>query len=142
MTARGRKDMQRSSKALDGGSIPSESAIKYCPKCMQTKTLDSFYIRSDRTTTHSYCKPCVNQQTKDRQRNLKKLAVEYKGGKCIDCGLVDHPAIYDFHHLDPDKKEFSLAHKKQYKFDDKVKKELDKCILLCSNCHRKRHTKY
>lgn len=138
--ARGRKDMQRSSKASYGGSIPSEPA-KFCPRCKDTKSIKEFYTRRG-TQTHSYCKLCVSEQTKDRQRALKAKAVAYKGGKCVDCGIEDHPAIYDFHHLNPDEKEFTIAHKKQYTFNEEIKKELDKCVLLCSNCHRKRHTKY
>ena len=141
MAARGRKDMQRSSKASDGGSIPSESTTKYCPKCKITKSISDFYIRRG-TQTHSYCKSCVLAQTVERQRNLKRLSVEYKGLTCFDCGIVDHPCVYDFHHIDPSQKDFTIAHRKQYKFDESIKKELDKCVLLCSNCHRKRHVKY
>ena len=141
MAARGRKDMQRSSKASDGGSIPSESTTKVCPKCKIEKNINDFYTRRG-AQTHSYCKPCVHIQTIERQRNLKKLAIEYKGGKCVDCGIIDHACVYDFHHLDQTEKDFTIAHRKQYKFDESMQKELDKCVLLCSNCHRKRHVKY
>lgn len=44
---------------------------------------------------------------------------------------------YDFHHLDPNQKDFSIG--KQSKSFAVIRSELDKCVLLCSNCHRKRH---
>jgi len=115
--------------------------MKTCPNCKETKPLNEFYTRRG-TQTHSWCKPCIYKQTVDRQRFLKKMAIEYKGGSCHDCGIVDHPSVYDFHHVDPSCKDFSLGQKKQYSFNELIKKELDKCLLLCSNCHRKRHAKY
>lgn len=115
--------------------------MKHCPRCERDLPLDAFYMRRG-TQTHSYCKKCVNNQTTDRQRNLKKQAIEYKGGKCVDCDGVFHPAVFDFHHLNPDEKDFSLSHRKQLKFGEEIKQELDKCVLLCSNCHRMRHVRY
>ena len=62
------------------------------------------------------------------------------GGKCHECKLVDDPAVYDFHHLDPKQKDFSIG--QQAKSFDKIKSELDKCIMLCANCHRKMHNRF
>lgn len=72
-------------------------------------------------------------------RNRKKLQlVEYKGGKCVCCGYSKPiPSCYDFHHLDPKQKEFSISGK-SWSFE-KLKKEVDKCILLCRNCHSELH---
>ena len=74
-----------------------------------------------------------------RRRNIKIQALEYKGWSCNRCGLVDkeYPQIYDFHHLDPTQKDFSIS--KNVLVFDKIKNELDKCIVLCSNCHRREH---
>jgi hypothetical protein len=44
----------------------------------------------------------------------------------------------DFHHIDPNKKEYSISDLKTYSFD-KLKVELDKCILVCRNCHGELH---
>ena len=41
--------------------------------------------------------------------------------------------------LDPVKKEFSISHAKLTSFDENIKKELDKCALVCANCHREIH---
>ena len=72
------------------------------------------------------------------KRSLKIKAIEYKGGICSSCGCNGNPAIFDFHHIDPTTKTKNL--KEFYKWD-LMAKELDKCILLCSNCHRTLHNK-
>jgi hypothetical protein len=71
-----------------------------------------------------------------RHRIFKARAVEYKGGKCSMCGYNKFIGSLDFHHVLPHKKEKSLAITSNW---IKMKKELDKCILLCSNCHREVH---
>lgn len=75
-----------------------------------------------------------------RRRN-KRNAVTYMGGKCVKCGGVFHESVYDFHHVDPTVKDVCVAYLMGRKFDG-VKAELDKCILLCSNCHRLMHWEY
>lgn len=115
--------------------------MKQCTRCERDLPLDAFYFRRG-TQTHSWCRKCVNSQTVERQRALKKQCVEYKGGKCEVCGGYFHPAIFDFHHKNPDEKDFSIGHVKALKFSDTIKAELDKCSLLCANCHRLEHVKY
>ena len=71
----------------------------------------------------------------------KKELVEYKGGKCEICEYSkDILGAYDFHHIDPSKKEFSIS---QYTVlnIEKLKKEVDKCMLVCRNCHAEIHDK-
>ena len=69
----------------------------------------------------------------------KQRAIDYKGGKCSACGYNKCPDALDFHHLDPTEKEFGLASSGITRAWERVKKELDKCILLCANCHRELH---
>ena len=71
----------------------------------------------------------------------KKLLVEYKGGKCEHCGFkTDIMSVYDFHHKDPSQKDFGISHKSGYgKSLEQTKKEVDKCLLLCRNCHAIEH---
>jgi hypothetical protein len=71
-----------------------------------------------------------------RRRKIKTLAIEYKGGKCQVCGYIKYPGGLDFHHLDPSEKEFGIGDKGYTRSWEKVKDELDKCILVCANCHR------
>ena len=67
----------------------------------------------------------------------KKLLVEYKGGECERCGYKKCIDALDFHHRDPSEKDFTIAGK-SWSFE-RLKKEADKCILVCSNCHREIH---
>jgi methylaspartate ammonia-lyase len=80
------------------------------------------------------------KQRKTRATNKAK-AVAYLGGKCTHCDLVStHLCVYDFHHVDMNKKEAdpgSLLHHSW----TRIQNELDKCILLCANCHRIEHEK-
>jgi hypothetical protein len=75
----------------------------------------------------------------ERQRALKLRAIVYKGGKCEKCGYNKCPAAFDFHHLDPSEKEFSIAPKVRKGWTKELTRELDKCVLLCANCHRETH---
>lgn len=68
------------------------------------------------------------------------MAVEYKGGKCSVCGYDRCADALEFHHLDPSQKDFGISSKGYTRSWDKVKEELDKCILVCSNCHREIHS--
>ena len=60
------------------------------------------------------------------------------GGKCKVCGYNKYYGALDFHHINPNEKGFTLSKKATYNFE-RVKIELDKCIMLCSNCHRELH---
>lgn len=71
-----------------------------------------------------------------RQRTKQKL-VEYKGGKCKFCGYNKYIGNLTFHHLDPMKKDFSISGKTMA--FEKLKKEVDKCELVCHNCHGEIH---
>jgi hypothetical protein len=75
------------------------------------------------------------------RRNNKKLCIEYLGGKCSVCGGTFHPDVYDFHHRDENEKDVCVARLLTRKFE-KITSELDKCVLLCSNCHRLHHAQY
>lgn len=114
---------------------------KHCPKCNEIKPVGSFYSKRKKTGLLSYCKICTNMQTLERQRSLKQLAVEYLGGKCVECGFSGHCAAFDFHHKNPMVKDFTIGQMKLTAFE-KIKPELDKCELLCANCHRICHAKY
>jgi len=75
---------------------------------------------------------------KETRRKIKRLLIEYKGGKCERCPYDKAcPAAYDFHHKDPNEKEFALS--KCNLSLERQKREVDKCMLLCANCHRELH---
>jgi len=114
---------------------------KICVTCEKEKHIDEFPVKSDRPNGGSVCKKCFSNYCMKRWKKLKIKAIEYIGSKCIDCDL-SHPempaAIFEFHHLDPSLKEASWGKLKLKKWAS-ITKELDKCVLLCANCHRIRH---
>jgi len=118
---------------------------KQCPKCKETKpeTKEYWYMRPDRNDrTQAYCKACNHQNTLDRQRAFKQKLVDYKGGKCVCCGYDKYIGAMDFHHLDPTQKDFNFSKYRLTSFEknkETILAELDKCILVCSNCHREIH---
>lgn len=86
------------------------------------------------------CKECRKQAVVDIRRKNKIKLVEYKGGKCEICGYDKCIDALEFHHLNPKEKSFGLSCGES-KSLEKLKKEADKCILVCSNCHREIHAK-
>ena len=82
------------------------------------------------------CKYQINKRS-----NLKDKCLNYLGGKkCLDCGINHLPPIcYDFHHK-VGGKDLNISQMLNGKYSwSELKKELDKCIILCANCHRLRH---
>lgn len=75
---------------------------------------------------------------KNSIQKLKIFGVEYLGGKCSVCGYKTCVDALEFHHVNPSEKEFTIS-KRPCRALEKLKKELDKCILLCSNCHKELH---
>ena len=112
---------------------------KHCIKCDTTKELNFFYDKRGKVGSSAYCKECMKRQSHERHAEFKKLAIEYKGGKCVNCNYSKCVSALEFHHLNPTEKDFNLGSIKAYVFNDKIKRELDKCILVCSNCHREIH---
>lgn len=70
-----------------------------------------------------------------RRRKIKALAIAYKGGKCQVCGYNKYQGALDLHHVNGEK-EFTIGDKGYTRSWKKVQAEIDKCILVCSNCHR------
>ena len=67
------------------------------------------------------------------------MAVEYKGGKCELCGYSRCTEALELHHVNSNGKDFSISSKGYTRSWKRVKQELDKCALVCSNCHREIH---
>jgi hypothetical protein len=75
-------------------------------------------------------KNAINQWFKEIKRQLR----------CEQCG-ENHPACLEFHHLNPSEKKINLSEAVAIKgwSKNKILDEIDKCVVLCSNCHRKLH---
>lgn len=89
------------------------------------------------------CKQCESVYSKKYLISLKEKAVQYKGGGCVKCGYNKCLRSLDFHHRDPKEKDFTIgenrAGKKIVRVWSKLQEELDKCDLLCRNCHGEVH---
>jgi hypothetical protein len=112
-----------------------ENELKLCPKCNISKSKTEFYHSKK---SSSYCKSCIVESNLQRQRDTKLLAVEYKGGKCSICGYSKCIAALDFHHTNPIEKDKNFFNMRGG-LSVSLKSELDKCVLLCANCHREEH---
>lgn len=111
--------------------------IRYCSRCKCELTPENMLFR-DRLhlKPRSECKNCFCQIQKEQQQKRKEKLVLLKGGGCSICGYSKFLGALEFHHLDPKQKEFRIA--KIYSWA-KTFTELDKCILVCSNCHKEIH---
>lgn len=102
------------------------------PNLFYFRKRDTFVLRKDK------CRNCLNKESADRFRNHKKEAVAYKGGKCVRCGYNKCLASLDFHHVNPNEKDLNWRKMGNWCLE-KVKSELDKCELVCRNCHGEIH---
>ena len=110
---------------------------KICPICKQ------IFIPEENGLQRKYCFECSPKNNSSHSYDAiekKKLCVSYKGGKCIICGYNNSFSALHFHHINPKDKSYSIS-KCYYKDFEELKKELDKCILLCANCHAEVHEK-
>lgn len=79
------------------------------------------------------------QAVAKRRKKIRDMAIDFLGGKCMYCGYNRCSAALDFHHLDERKKKFGLSQDGLTRSWEKTKQELQKCILVCANCHREIH---
>ena len=105
--------------------------LKECPKHGMTE-----YIVMPNGNTK--CKKCRNEAVKNKRKKLRLELIEYKGGKCEICGYCKCYDALEFHHKNPEEKEFGISNGNTVSIE-KLKKEVDKCSLLCANCHREVH---
>lgn len=94
--------------------------------------LSKFIILKKRVATKTKSEAVI-----DWRKRVKIKLIEYKGGKCQICGYNKCISALEFHHKNPEEKDFTISG--QSKSFEKLKAEADKCILVCSNCHREIH---
>lgn len=128
---------------------------KYCSKCKRTLQIDNFWIRTKKTkiSRQSICKECATKrriqyykENKDRENFLRKKRkqkrkawyIKLKQSKvCCKCGESRWYCL-DFHHTDEKKENIANMYVRGTALE-KIKEELEKCIVFCSNCHREHH---
>lgn len=116
--------------------------MKTCPICKKEypETVEYFYVRPKRSDLAGYCRFCANNLATKRitlqRQELKKEAISLKGGKCSICGFNKSIWSLSFHHLDQNKKDYQISNIKSL---ERLKSEINKCILVCTNCHQEIH---
>lgn len=103
---------------------------KYCSNACKQKS----HWHSKKEQPNTYHSQTI------RALKRKLMFIEELGGGCIKCGYSKNIAALEFHHRDANEKEFQLDIRKLSNTSkDKLKVELAKCDLLCSNCHKEEH---
>jgi len=126
-----------------------------CKNCKKFKDDGDFCFKNKKLEIrHTVCKVCqrvyktkyyLNNKETHYTRNkrqldkIKKFIQEYKDSvACVLCGESENCCI-DFHHIDENTKEYNIGNMAKYGSISKILGELEKCVPLCANCHRKVH---
>ena len=112
---------------------------KICSRCKRELPLTQFYSRGN-GKLRSECKECHKEYVKSKYQERKGAIGEVKASiGCAKCGDT-RSYVLDFHHKDPSIKDANIARMTSNKnrLED-IQKEIDKCVVLCSNCHREFH---
>lgn len=116
----------------EGTSIRKIAKISPYSRMNISKYLIKKNVKSELEIKKSKSKSVV-----DWRKRVKIKLVEYKGGECKYCGYNKSIKALEFHHLDPNEKDFTISGK-SWSFK-RLKKEADKCILVCNRCHVEIH---
>ena len=127
---------------LDKYGIKTKNSIKkkkkyLCKFCGETSK-KKMANKGGGRRSYDTCKSCHNLETTKRGRDRKKALVKHKGGKCFSCGYDKCIAALEFHHKDPNNKDPNFKALRYWSLE-RAMQEVDKCYLLCSNCHREAH---
>jgi hypothetical protein len=114
----------------------SEKTVLYWERKYGLSPAFASYGNGRRTRSLKEMAEAMIQEPIVHRRRLKAKAIDYKGGKCILCGYDRCNAALEFHHLDKTAKSFGLSRKGIIRSWQSIRKELDKCVLICANCHR------
>lgn len=128
---------------------------KFCSKCGIEKDISEFISKNrEKGWSHSYCKLCHSEYKKERyrknkkefikkvrerearirQENQDKIAEYFSVNQCVDCGNSDI-RVLDFDHIDNKNDNIGTMLYRAKKWIE-IEKEIKKCEVVCSNCHR------
>lgn len=113
---------------------------KICSKCHRELPLNMFHKNGfdskGQQKYRGYCKDCANSIERARYQKKKAYVNEQKQ-VCAKCGET-RTYVLDFHHKDKNEKDFTIGTFKKGNLE-LVQSEIDKCVVLCANCHREFH---
>jgi hypothetical protein len=130
--------------------------VKICPRCQERKALDEFYRKKDRLAG-SYCKPCQHAYVREHyaktsavynarryalhltytERNRRLVLDHLANHPCIDCGERDI-VVLDFDHVRGVKLDAVSRMIFGGTSERRLRAEIDKCVVRCANCHRRK----
>lgn len=130
--------------------------MKKCSKCKETKSVHDFpKNRSRKDGLHHYCKPCnlelcarnypkrkgyfLKAKKVSQARNHKYVLNFLKSHPCVDCSEAD-PVVLEFDHLEKKHENISNMVRRSFALET-IQKEINKCVVRCANCHRRKTSK-
>jgi hypothetical protein len=115
-----------------------EKQCKYCLQYFGELDFGVAKTTAKKVYRRRKCKHCYRETKTALKKRRRKWIEDYKRERgCTKCGIED-PRVLDFHHVRD--KEFSISEYYHYHFSlEKVKMEIEKCIVICANCHRVLH---
>ncbi len=117
---------------LRGSAAVAQLAVKRVVSCPYSNMRRDTRIYADRAAY-------IKRATAKRRKRIRDMALQCKGGKCELCGYSRCTRALDFHHRNPATKLFAISADGCTRSWERVRKEVEKCILVCANCHREIH---
>ena len=110
---------------------------RYCGKDFSEEHFELANVLNGIAYRRRKCRRCYQDTKNERKDRIRSWILEYKKDKkCENCGIND-PRVLEFHHQDPSQKEFNVGDIiRNGKSIENLRVEIDKCIVLCANCHR------
>ena len=105
--------------------------------CGNQKEVQTCHLTGGKTTSCGCLSTNKPHKVVAYRKRIKIALVASFSNKCCSCGLEDNPVLYDFHHLNPEEKEFGISNASTTRSKQAYANEAKKCIMLCSNCHRR-----
>ncbi len=128
-----------------------------CSWCLVEKVPEDFSLKHKKLT--KVCKTCRNARAREhykktdyrrehaaenvkrcKKRRRKEISDLKERKPCEDCGGVFPAPCMDYHHKDSEEKSFGISYAISKGFSrERIAAEIEKCVLICANCHRIRH---
>jgi len=124
----------RKHKMISSFYKKKKESLKKCTRCGE-ENQDEFYNRQKIT-----CKSCQILETSTNKRNRRKFILNTMGNQCEKCGYSKCAEALEVHHLDSKTKDENFTTVSSWS-EEKILKEIKKCVLLCANCHREAHAR-
>jgi hypothetical protein len=115
-------------------------SCKYCNVLQPEESFEVCRIVAGKIYRRLKCRKCKQAGRAVRRAKTRRWLDEYKKGvACEHCGFADFRAL-EFHHKKHSEKDFNVADMlRQGSSIQMIRREISKCVVLCSNCHRIEH---